>query len=82
MERSKRSKNSGDQSIKAKVERIERQIAHVDPLREWWKLHNMKQTVITLTDVRIITAEIVGGIASFNNKCVLTPNEFQTIAAG
>jgi hypothetical protein len=42
----------------------------------------MKQTVITLTDVRIITAEIVGGIASFNNKCVLTPNEFQTIAAG
>jgi hypothetical protein len=43
----------------------------------------MKQAVITLTDVRIITAELdVLGNSTLNNKCVLTPNEFQTIAAG
>jgi hypothetical protein len=42
----------------------------------------MKQAVVVLTDVRIITPEIVAGIAAYNNKCVLTPNEFQTITAG
>jgi hypothetical protein len=67
MDKSKRTARKADgQSIKAKVERIERQIAHNDPLREWWKSNNMKQAVVTLTDLRIITAEIVGGIASYN----------------
>jgi hypothetical protein len=54
----------------------------VDVRTEWYKAHNMKQATITLSDIRIITAEVVGGVPSFNNKLVLTPNEFQTVAAG
>jgi hypothetical protein len=48
----------------------------VDVRTEWYKAHNMKQATITLSDIRIITAEVVSGVPSFNNKLVLTPNEF------
>lgn len=55
---------------------VNRKIGNADGGRhEWLKSHNMKQYVVTLTDVAVLPQIKVGGLSdTFTGKIILSPN--------